>query len=236
MTDWGTWIALIVGAYLLGSIPVSFLVAKAYGVDLRAEGTRQIGGGNLWRTTSRKYGLAIGIWDFGKGMIVISIAHALDLSVTQQVVVGLGAVVGHNWPIFLSFHGGRGAATTLGLVIIIPCINDSTAFPAIIAIAIVVLGTVIVRSSPLPVFLSAASLPVTYWAFQEEFSVIMAFLAVFLVIAIKRLTAQPIAEDTGTSIKEILFNRLFFDRDIKDRKAWMFQKNIEPQELLEDND
>jgi glycerol-3-phosphate acyltransferase PlsY len=236
MTDWEIWVVLIVGAYLLGSVPMSFLVARARGIDLRKEGTRQVGGGNLWRTTSRKYGLAIGIWDFGKGMIMVAIAHALDLSVTQQVVVGMGAVIGHNWPVFLRFHGGRGAATTLGIVIIIPSINDSTALPAVIAIGIVVVGTVIIRSSPLPVFLSAASLPVTYWAFREELSVILAFLAVFLVIAIKRLTAQPIVEDLSISMKEVLFNRLFFDRDIKDKKAWMFRKNIEPQELLEDND
>ena len=64
----------------------------------------------------------------------------------------------------------------------------------------------------------------------------MAFLAVFLVIAIKRLTAQPIDENLDISMKELLFNRLLFDRDIRDRKAWMFQKSIEPQELLEDND
>ena len=236
MTDWGIWTLLIVGSYLLGSVPVSFLVAKAHGVDLRTQGTRQIGGGNLWRTTSRKYGLAIGIWDFAKGMIMVSVAYSLDMNIAQQVVVGLAAVVGHNWPVFLRFHGGRGAATTLGIVIIIPSIDDSTALPAIISVAIVVLGTVIVRSSPLPVFLAAASLPLTYWAFGEEFGVIMAFLAVFLVIAIKRMTAQPIGEDMDISMKELLFNRLFFDRDIRDRKAWMFRKTIEPQELLEDND
>jgi glycerol-3-phosphate acyltransferase PlsY len=236
MTDWGIWTLLLVGAYLLGSVPVSYLVARAHGVDLRVEGTKQVGSGHLWRTTSRKYGLAIGIWDFAKGMIMVSIAHTLDMNITQQVVVGLAAVAGHNWPVFLRFHGGRGAATTLGIVIIIPSINDSTALPAIIAIAVVVLGTVIVRSSPLPVFLSAASLPLTYWAFDEEFGVIMAFLAVFLVLAIKRMTAQPVDEHLTISMKELLFNRLLFDRDIRDRKAWMFQKSIEPQELLEDND
>jgi glycerol-3-phosphate acyltransferase PlsY len=236
MTDWGIWTLLLVGAYLLGSVPVSYLVAKAHGIDLRVEGTKQVGSGHLWRTTSRKYGLAIGIWDFAKGMIMVSVAHALDMNITQQVAVGLAAVAGHNWPVFLRFHGGRGAATTLGIVIIIPSINDSTALPAIIAVAVVVLGTVIVRSSPLPVFLAAASLPLTYWVFGEEFSVIMAFLAVFLVIAVKRMTAQPVDEHLAISMKELLFNRLLFDRDIRDRKAWMFQKSIEPQELLEDND
>ena len=236
MPDWAIWIILIIGAYSLGALPVSYLVAKARGVDLTKQGTKQVGGGNLWRTTSRKFGLSIGIFDFIKGMAMVSLAYTLDLDIAQQVVVGLAAVIGHNWPIFLRFHGGRGAATTLGIVIIIPALNDSTALPMAISICIVVIGTVIIRSSPLPVFLAAASLPVTYWAFQDETSVVMAFLAVFLVIAIKRMTAQSVSEDLAISKKQLLLNRLLFDRDIRDRKAWMFQKPIEPQELLEDND
>ena len=236
MPDWAIWTILIIGAYLIGALPVSYLVAKARGIDLTKQGTKQVGGGNLWRTTSRKLGLSVGIFDFVKGMAMVSLAYSLDLDIAQQVVVGLAAVIGHNWPVFLRFHGGRGASTTLGIVIIIPSLNESTALPAIISICIVVIGTVIVRSSPLPVFLAAASLPLTYWAFQDEVSVVMAFLAVFLVIAIKRMTAQPVSEKITISKKQLILNRLLFDRDIRDRKAWLFQKPIEPQKLLEDND
>lgn len=236
MSDWETWIILLVCAYLMGSIPVSYLVARARGIDLRKHGTRQVGSGNLWRLTSRKFGLLTGIFDFAKGLIMVVIAWAFDMDIAQQVAVGLAAVIGHNWPVFLSFHGGRGAATTLGIVIIIPSINDSTALPAVVAVSVVVVGTVIMRSSALPVLLAAASLPATYGAFQDDIAVIMAFLAVFLVLVIKRLTAQPMPEQAATSMKQILLNRFLFDRDIRDRKAWMFQEPIEPQELLEDND
>jgi glycerol-3-phosphate acyltransferase PlsY len=236
MPEWAIWTILIIGAYLLGSVPISYLVAKSHGIDLTKQGTKQVGGGNLWRTTSRKFGLTIGIFDFLKGMVMVIIANTLGLDIAQQVVVGLAAVIGHNWPVFLRFHGGRGAATTLGIVIIIPAISDSTALPMAIALCLVVIGTVIMRSSPLPVFLAATSLPVTYWAFQDETSVVMAFLAIFLVIAIKRMTAQPVNENLAISKKRLLLNRLLFDRDIRDRKAWLFQKPIKPQELLEDND
>ncbi len=236
MPDWGIWIILLVCAYILGSIPVSYLVARARGIDLRSQGTRQVGSGNLWRMTSRKYGLAIGLFDFSKGLIMVAIAHAFDMDIAQQVAVGLAAVIGHNWPVFLSFHGGRGAATTLGIVIIVPAINDSTALPMAISLSIVVIGTVLIRSSALPVLTAAASLPATYWAFQDEVAVTMAFLAAFLILVIKRLTAQPISEQNRTSIRQVLINRFLFDRDIRDRKAWMFQERIEPQELLEDNE
>lgn len=236
MPDWGTWIILIVCAYLLGSVPVSYLVARARGIDLRKQGTRQVGSGNLWRMTSRKFGLAIGIFDFTKGLIMVVIARAFGMDIAEQVVVGLATVIGHNWPVFLGFHGGRGAATTLGVVIIIPSINDSTALPAVIALSIVVVGTVLVRSSALPVLLAAASLPATYWAFQNDTATTTAFLAAFLILVIKRLTAQPINKDLNINMKQVLLNRFLFDRDIRDRKAWMFQEPIEPQELLEDND
>ena len=225
------WIVLIICAYLLGSVPASFLVAKSQGIDLRKQGTNQIGGGNLWRTTSRKLGLMVGIFDFIKGMVMVWVAHTQGLDIAQQIVVGMAAVVGHNWPIFLRFHGGRGIATTVGIVMIIPAINGTSPWTAVIGIGIVIVGTVIIRSSPLPVFIAAASLPLSSWAFHQNTAIIMAYLAIFLVIAIKRMVAQPSSKRGPLSMQLLLFNRLLFDRDVRDRKMWMSRKPIDPQEL-----
>jgi glycerol-3-phosphate acyltransferase PlsY len=236
MTAWVIWVILIICAYILGSVPASYLVGRARGIDLRQHGTRQVGGGNLWRTTSRKLGLMVGIFDFIKGMIMVWVAQMQGLDVAQQIVVGAATITGHNWPVFLRFHGGRGVATTLGVVMILPIINHTTPWPAVIAVGIVIIGTPIVRSSPLPVFLGAASLPLSNWALHERIAVIMAFLAIFLILAIKRLTAQPSAEAALISRARLLFNRLLFDRDIRDRKTWMYREPINPQELFDDNE
>ena len=59
-----TWIILIIVGYLLGSIPLSYLVGKRRGINLKQQGTMQVGAGNLWRMTSRKLGLTVGIFDF----------------------------------------------------------------------------------------------------------------------------------------------------------------------------
>jgi glycerol-3-phosphate acyltransferase PlsY len=230
------WMVLIICAYLLGSVPSSYLAAKSRGIDLRQHGTTQVGGGNLWRTTSRKLGLTVGIFDFIKGMVMVWVAQSQGLDIAQQIIVGLAAVVGHNWPVFLRFHGGRGVATTLGVVMIVPAINGTAPWPAVVAVGIVIVGTVIIHSSPLPVFLGAASLPLTSWALRGEITVIMAYLAIFLVLAIKRLTAQPSQEPVSISRRQLLINRLFFDRDIRDRKAWISRKPIDTQELLDDNE
>jgi glycerol-3-phosphate acyltransferase PlsY len=228
------WIILIICAYLLGSVPSSYLAARSRGIDLRKAGTSQVGGGNLWRTTSRKLGLAVGFFDFAKGMFMVWMAHLAGLDTGQQLVVGLASIIGHNWPVFLRFHGGRGIATTMGIVIILPVLNDIAPWPSVIAVGAVVFVTILFRSSPLPVFFGAASLPVTTWIFQEKMAVIMSYLAVFLVIIIKRLIAQPSPESIQISRTRLLFNRLFFDRDIADRTAWVHRKPVKPEELLND--
>lgn len=228
------WVILIICAYLLGSVPASYLAGKLRGIDLRQHGTTQVGGGNLWRATSWKLGLPVGIFDFVKGMVMVWIAHLQGLDVAQQTVVGMAAIVGHNWPVFLRFHGGRGIATLLGIVIILPTINNITPLPTVIAIGIVFVGYPILRSSPLPVFLGIASLPLTNWLFREKDGVVLAFLAIFLIIVVKRLTAQPSADAASISKSRLLFNRLLFDRDISDKKVWMYRKSIAQQEEWDD--
>ncbi|OGO20624.1 MAG: hypothetical protein A2144_03030 [Chloroflexi bacterium RBG_16_50_9] len=229
-----TWFILIVAAYLLGSLPTAYLVAKRRGVDLRQHGTKQVGGGNLWRTTSRKLGLLVGLFDFIKGMVMIVVAQLQGLDVAQQAIIGLAAIVGHNWPVFLRFHGGRGISTLLGIVLVLPAINEGTPWPAVIALGIVIVGTVIMRSSPFPVFVGAASLPLTYWISGGGIAVTMAFLAIFLIIILKRLTAQPSAEAASISTSKLLLNRLLFDRDISDRKVWIQRKPGATEEPRED--
>ena len=229
-----TWIILIVSAYIVGSLPVSLLAAKARGIDLRKHGTFQTGAGNLWRTASRKLGLIIGIYDLAKGLALVWIAQSQGLDTGQQLVVGLAVIVGHNWPVFLRFHGGRGIATLLGIALILPAVNDISPWPTLIAIAFMVVITITFRSSPLPVFCSAASLPLTTWLFDGEIPVTMAYLAIFLVVIIKRLTAQASAEAITISKKRLLLNRLFFDRDIADRTTWVHRKPISELEKLDE--
>ncbi len=223
-----TWVILIIAGYILGSIPLSYLVARAArGIDLRKQGTGQVGGGNLWRMTSRKLGLAVGIYDFLKGMLMVGIASALGLDAGQQVIVGLAVIVGHNWPVFLRFHGGRGIATLFGVAILLPILNpgEVSPWPTVIASLIVIVVTLVFRTSPLSVLISTASLPLTTWLFGSPIAVIMAFLAIFVVVIIKRLTAQPLPEGVSVSRRRLYLNRLLYDRDIADRVAWLERKH-----------
>ncbi len=219
------WIGLIIVAYVLGSLPMSYLVARWFrGLDLREYGTGQVGGGNLWRMTSWRLGLPVGAFDFGKGILMVWIAEMVGLSVAQQIMVGLGAIVGHNWSLFLRFQGGRGFATTAGVVAVLPVLNRMTPWPAVIFVLILLTGSVIMRSSPVSVLIGTAALPLVSWRFGEPVTVVLSFLAVFLVIVVKRLTAPNPVETV--SRRRLLLNRLLFDRDIGDRKAWMYRRPV----------
>lgn len=225
------WIALIVAAYLLGSVPSAYLAAKSSGVDLRRDGTNQVGGGNLWRMTSWKLGLPVAIFDACKGLAMVWVAQAQGLDTGQQIAVGLAAIVGHNWPVFLRFHGGRGIGTTIGIFLILPLINDMTPWPSVAFLALLIIGSFVLRTSPLAALAGVIAAPILSWAFHEPLSVTLGFLAIFLVIVIKRLTAQPSADKASISTGRLLLNRFLFDRDIRDRKAWMSRKPITPQDI-----
>ena len=224
------WIVLIICSYLLGSVPFSYLAARARGIDLRKDGTQQVGGGNLWRTTSRKLGLTVGIFDFFKGMLMVLIALRLGLDAGQQLAVGLAAVAGHNWSVFLRFHGGRGVATSLGIIIILPLINNITPWTTVAFFAIGAAVAVVTRRTPVPIFVGMVILPIASTIFREPLSLTMGYLAMALIIIIKRLTAQPATEARSIGMGRLLLNRLLFDRDIADRTAWVHRKRVAKKE------
>ncbi len=218
-----TFILLIIGGYLLGSVPASLLAAKSRGHDLRKVGTFQVGAGNLWRTTSRRLAVIVGIYDFFKGIVMVTVAFKLGLEPAQQLVVGLAVIVGHNWPVFVRFHGGRGIATAAGLILFVPILNlDVITYWGATAFLVILIGGVILfRSTPVAVLVGVALQPVFTAAFSEDIAVTLAYVALLLIIIIKRLTAQKNTDMRQTGIGRVLLNRLLYDRDISDRKAWV---------------
>jgi acyl phosphate:glycerol-3-phosphate acyltransferase len=106
---------LIIGAYLLGSIPTGLLLAKAVGVDIRATGSGNIGATNVYRTLGRGVGVMTLVGDCLKGLIPVLVARHLGLLEPWVAAVGLAAFLGHVYTIFLGFKGGKGVATALGV-------------------------------------------------------------------------------------------------------------------------
>jgi len=221
-------VLLVVGGYLLGSLPLTYLVAKlSRGIDLRRYGSGSVGATNLTRATSKWAGMSAGAFDFGKGMLMVWAAQAVGLGIGAQVAVGMAVIIGHNWSVFLRFSGGRGILTTLGVALILPLVHGLTPWGVIAGLSIVAVCLLVLRNLPLGVAGGVASLPLVSWGVGEPLSLNLGFLAMFLVVVIKRLAVPRAAIAASLSTREVLFNRLLFDRDIRDREAWIHRT---PQE------
>ncbi len=122
-----TNILVFLGAYLLGSIPSAVWLGKAfYGKDVREFGSRNAGATNTFRVLGTKAGVPVMIIDVAKGFMATRLVHFMNgispetnIYVTVEIGLGLLAVVGHIYPIFASFKGGKGIATLLGMVLAI---------------------------------------------------------------------------------------------------------------------
>ena len=108
-------IIVIVSAYLIGSIPTGLLLGKAYGIDVRKEGSGNIGATNLYRTVGRKVGIITLVGDCLKGLLPVVLVKSSSLPPEFAAWVGLAAFCGHVFSVFLKFRGGKGVATALGV-------------------------------------------------------------------------------------------------------------------------
>lgn len=111
------WPLLLLGAYLLGSVPFAQVIARLKGVDLREVGTGNVGAGNLTREVGRVWGAVAGILDGLKGLLPVWIARKAGLGLGAAGIAGLAAVIGHNWSIWLRGRSGRGLATSVGVLV-----------------------------------------------------------------------------------------------------------------------
>jgi len=106
--------AILIG-YFIGAIPFSFIIAKLKGIDIRKIGSGNIGGTNVLRSAGPLYGGLAFLLDISKGLVVVFLTRKFGLN--AQLLAGSFAVFGHCYPIYLKFKGGKGVATTFGMLL-----------------------------------------------------------------------------------------------------------------------
>lgn len=111
------WPLMLLGAYFLGAVPFAQLLARVKGVDLRQVGSGNVGAGNLAHSVGWGWGITAGILDGLKGLVPVWLGLRSGLGPGAAGLVGIAAVVGHNWSIFMKGRSGRGLATAAGLVL-----------------------------------------------------------------------------------------------------------------------
>jgi len=184
-------IAALIASYLLGSIPTAYLFGKAKGIDIRKVGSGNIGATNAMRALGKGTGITVLLLDILKGfMAVVFLGDYFgDKPILWQVqnlriIIGLCCICGHNWTIFLKFKGGKGIATSfgvlLGLALRLPGLN--------MVIGILILTWVIVfmlwRIVSLASIIAAIALPVSVILFRLPaiLAVVSIILCIFVVI------------------------------------------------------
>jgi glycerol-3-phosphate acyltransferase PlsY len=156
---------MVLFGYLLGSVPFGILVGRMfYGVDPRTVGSGNIGTANSMRAFGRTGAALVLLGDVIKGALPTFIAVHFMGAVWMAALVGLATVVGHNWSVFLRFRGGKGVATTLGVVIVL-------SFLAAVAFGVVWLATAgLTRYASLASILASAAVPVVMFLLQQPMS------------------------------------------------------------------
>ena len=123
--------------YLLGSVPFAFLLARRAGIDVRVAGSGNVGAANVLRTTGMPLGIAVMALDISKGAATVLTVHAAAASLTSMAIAGASAIVGHIYPVWLGFKGGKGVAVAAGVFgILAPLATMLSALVFIAAVSI----------------------------------------------------------------------------------------------------
>jgi glycerol-3-phosphate acyltransferase PlsY len=148
-------------SYLLGAIPTAYIAGRiTRGRDIRQIGDGNMGAQNAFRQLGPMTGVIVGIIDGIKGALAIIFAYILGVPLVAILLAGIAAVIGHNWPIFLGFRGGRGECTTIGIfsvLMILPMLISGG-----LAIAILIKTGNVMRAS----IVMFVTLPLLCWWFS----------------------------------------------------------------------
>lgn len=218
-----SWQFILLGlfAYLLGSVPAAYIAARlSKGIDLRKTGSGNVGASNVARMTSKKLAAPVFLFDIGKGYVVVWLAGLVGMEMFYQIIIGLLAVIGHNWPVFLGFKGGRGIATSLGVVL---------AVSPWLGLIMVVLsyGLSPFKQLSLGVLIALTSLPLLalfaapLLGIDDKYGAFWGFVILFALVIFRRLSPPRSEISRDTPAGELFINRLLFDRDIRDRETWV---------------
>ncbi len=228
------FVVLFIGAYLVGSIPAGFLLVKLfYGIDIRQHGTGKIGASNVYRVASIWLAIPAMLFDIGKGALMVWTARQAGIELfgsaaAAQAAIGLIAIAGHNWPVFLGFKGGRGIFTSLGVI---------TALSPWLGLIILIMPYLFapIHQVAFGVFLALTSLPFLSWflyeplGIEERLPVTLGFVILSIMAFLTRLITKRTEISKTVPMAELLLNRLLFDRDIRDAKTWVQRKSAEPK-------
>jgi glycerol-3-phosphate acyltransferase PlsY len=190
------YILIFFMSYITGSIPNGYLVGKLYGIDIRQFGSKNIGATNIYRTLGLRPAIGVFTTDLLKGIIGVYFGLWLLGTPISAIVGGIGAIIGHNWSMFLSFRGGRGVATGLGVIaVLLPKVTAIVFF-----IWLVIVCTT--RYVSLGSIVGAVLAPILTWYFGQQIEyVCFTIVAALFVIVRHKPNIQRLLKGEELKIK-----------------------------------
>jgi glycerol-3-phosphate acyltransferase PlsY len=189
---------LIICAFIMGSIPVGMLVARAKGVDLKKIGSGNIGATNVLRSLGKGPAALTLIGDMLKGTLAVALGRYFGLGTFYEGIIGLSAILGHNFSVFLGFRGGKGVATSLGVFILY---SPRTALITFVIWIAVVITT---KYSSLGALISFGLLPLNIILFDSKEKLPVALLVTLLILIRHTDNIQRLMKGTERKIGERL--------------------------------
>ena len=218
-------IALVLGAYLVGSVPSAYLVGKLVaGIDIRNYGSGNVGASNVSVHVGKKWVAPIALFDvFGKGLLPVVIGGPMVLDVGSIAVAcaALAAMCGHNWPIFLKFSGGRGVSVGIGSIVGygVPLFVLWATIPGIL------FSLTPWKDSAVSWLIATVLLPI--WALWAGYDLWVGIYGAgfALITIVRRITSggfqKPLLTYEELTPVRLVWNRVVYDRDIASRDTWV---------------
>jgi glycerol-3-phosphate acyltransferase PlsY len=200
-------LSIIIG-YLLGSIPTAYIVArKRKGIDIRNVGSRNMGAANVMREIGTREGIFVGLIDIAKGAGTILIAQTLNISELWVFGAGFAALVGHNFPVFAGFRGGKGSATVIGIFLVLAPLS------MLVTLVIVAIPFFTTRKFSAAILIGIALvvvgfalLPLFIWLFEGSLMLVRYVLAIGIFMLFRNLSGIKQVLAKGV-IKDIIYDR-----------------------------
>jgi len=192
--------SIIIG-YLLGSIPTAYIASRIRkGIDIRNVGSGNMGGANVMREIGTHEGVFVGLIDVAKGAGAILIAQALDIPELWVFGTGFAALVGHNFPVFAGFRGGRGSATVIGIFLVL------APRAILVTLAIIAIPFFTTRKFTAAILIGFALLPLFIWLFEGSLPLVRYALAIDLFMLVRNLPGLKQVLAKGV-IKDMIYDR-----------------------------
>lgn len=171
-----------IAGYLLGSLNSSLIVGKFYGVDVRQHGSGNAGTTNTLRTLGKKAALFVLLGDMVKGFVAYLAGYLIYGGQLGGMIAGTAAIIGHVWPVFFNFKGGKGVLTSLAVLLLI----DWPIALGVLGVFIIIL--VLTKYVSLGSIIAAALFPITAVIIGREIEIVLLSAIIALLIIFKHQT------------------------------------------------